>query len=111
MILLGFAKAIDKTPHQRLLYKLHYYGVRENTLFWIQAFLDQRNQQVLLEGCRSAQADVISGVPQGTVLGLLLFLAYIIDLPEESSSSDVRLFVEDCLLYKQIKTEKDAALL
>ena len=111
VILLDFAKAFDKVPHQRLLYKLHYYGVRENTLLWTQAFLDQRKQQVLLECCRLSQADVISYVPQGTVLGSLLFLAYINDLPEVVRSSDARLLTDDCLLYKQIKNKKDAALL
>lgn len=111
VILLDFAKAFDKVPHQRLLYKLNYYGVRDDTLQWIQAFLEQRKQQVLLEGCRSSQADVISGVPQGTVLGPLSFLAYINDLSDVVKSSDARLFADDCLLYKQIKNEEDAALL
>ena len=111
MILLGFAKVTDKVPHQGLLYELHYYGVRENTLLCIQAFLDQRNQQILLEGCRSSQADIISGVQQGTVLGLLLFLAYINDVPEIVRSSNARLFADECLLYEQIKNEKDVALL
>ena len=75
VILLDFAKAFDKVPHQRLLYKLSFYGIRGDTLKWIEAFLGHRKQQVLLDGCRSHQADVISGVPQGTVLGPLLFLA------------------------------------
>ena len=55
----------------------------------------------------SAEADVISGVPQGTVLGPLLFLAFINDLPE-STSSDTRLFVDDALIYRHIKRNEDA---
>ena len=67
VVLLDFSKAFDKVPHQRLLYKLNYYGVRGDTLDWISSFLGHRKQQVLLDGCKSSQLDVISGVPQGTV--------------------------------------------
>ena len=108
VILLDFAKAFDKVPHQRLLYKLSFYGIRGDTLKWIEAFLGHRKQQVLLDGCRSHQADVISGVPQGTVLGPLLFLAFINDLPESVKASDPRLFADDCLLYKLINCDADA---
>ena len=73
VILLNFAKAFDKVPHQRLLYKLNYYGVRGPTIQWVQSFLSQRTQQVLLDGSCSSQADVISGVPQGTVLAPYYF--------------------------------------
>jgi hypothetical protein len=68
-IQLDFAKAFDKVPHRRLLHKLHYYGIRNETHKWIESFLQSRKQQVVLENCRSNQADVLSGVPQGTVLG------------------------------------------
>ena len=95
VILLDFAKAFDKVPNRRLLYKL---GVRGHTIQWIEVLLGHRKQRVLLDGCRSSQADVISGVPQGTVLGPLLFLAFINDLPEAVNHS--RLFADDCLLYR-----------
>ena len=108
VILLNFAKAFDKVPHQRLLYKLNYYGIRGVTLKWIEAFLGCRKQQVLLDGSKSQQADVISGVPQGTVLGPLLFLAFINDLSESVKGSDPRLFADDCLLYKIINCDADA---
>ena len=61
VILLDFAKAFDKVPHSRLLYKLDYYGVRGQTNTWIKGFLSDRKQQVLLEGTHSIRADVLSG--------------------------------------------------
>ena len=64
VILLDFAKAFDKVPHQRLLYKLNYYGVRGQTLSWIESFLRDRKQHVLVEGAKSDEAEVTSGVPQ-----------------------------------------------
>ena len=77
IILLDFAKAFDKVSHIRLLHKLDYYGIRGGTLAWIKEFLSGRSQQVVLEGKKYSQKEVLSGVPQGTVLGQLLFLAFI----------------------------------
>ena len=105
VILLDFFQRVDKDPHQRLLHKLDNYGVRGDTLHWIQSFLSYRKHQVLLEGVMSAEA-VICGVPQGTILGLILFLAFINDLPE-STSSDTRLFADDALLYRHIGSSDD----
>ena len=75
-ILLDFSKAIDRVPHQRLLLKLKHYGVRGNILSWIEDFLSARTQEVIIEGSKSTPSQLSSGVPQGTVLGPLLFLAY-----------------------------------
>ena len=109
-ILLDFAKAFDKVPHQRLLYKLHHYGIRGPTLSWIESFLTGRKQHVLTEGAISSEAEVDSGVPQGTVMGPLLFLAFINDLPDVVSSP-VRLFADDCLIYRSIKSSRDTTTL
>ena len=107
VILLDFSKAFDKVSHQRLLHKIQYYGVQDNTLRWIESFLQDRKQEVLLEGIHSSPADVTSGKPQGTVLGPLLFLTYINDLPTVVQNSRTKLFADDCLLFKAIYKDKD----
>ena len=74
MIILDFSKAFDRVPHERLMVKLVHYGIRGATQRWIRAFLTDRTQQVLVEGATSDSIPAVSGVPQGTVLGPLLFL-------------------------------------
>jgi hypothetical protein len=101
------AKAFDKVPHDRLLHKMEFYGVRQNTIEWIKQFLTNRTQSVILENHKSDPLDVVSGIPQGTVMGPLLFLAYINDLPEATSSS-ARIFADDCLLFRRIRKIQDA---
>ena len=100
-ILLNFARAFDKVPHKWLLHKLKFYGVSDSTLKWMESFLNSRKQHILVEGTMSDEAEVVSGVPQGTVIGPLLFLVFINDLPESVNSS-LKLFADDCLLYLPI---------
>jgi hypothetical protein len=107
---LDFSKAFDKVPHNRLSHKLHHYGIRGALLRWIRNFLTNREQCVVIDGSKSQPSDVISGVPQGTVLGPLMFLLYINDLPN-SLDSECRLFADDCLVYKVIKTPADIDIL
>ena len=109
-ILLDFSKAFDKVPHQRLLGKLENYGVGGNLNRWIADFLTHRQQKVVLEGVHSKATEVTSGVPQGAVLGPLLFLFYINDMPETISFT-ARLFVDVSLVYRIIRTKEDQALL
>ena len=90
-----------------LLNKLDRYGIRNKTHTWISNFLKYRKQRVVIGGEHSTWTQVMSGVPQGTVLGLLLFLTYINDLPNNVHSS-IRLFADDCVLYREIKNEIDS---
>ena len=98
VVVLDFSKAFDVVPHQRLLHKLDHYGIQGTALNWIQNFLTNRTQKVVVDGSSSESARVKSGVPHGrpTVLAPLLFLTYINDLPS-TVSSQVRLFADDCL--------------
>ena len=104
--ILDFSKAFDTVPHTKLLDKLHSYGIQGSLHDWIRVFLTQRKMRVVVEGQYSDDAAVSSGVPQGTVLGPLLFLCHINDLPT-TVKSRVRLFADDCLLYREIRTRDD----
>ena len=104
--ILDFSKAFDTVPHKNLLHKLSLYGITGPLHAWLSNFLTQRSMRVVIEGACSESSTVDSGVPQGTVLGPILFLCHINDLPS-SVSSQVRLFADDCLLYREINTFKD----
>ena len=106
LIIMDFAKAFDKVPHRRLLHKLECYGIRGSTHKWINSWLSGRTQQDVLDGQASDLVPVLSGVPQGLVLGPVLFLIFINDLPDNIRSS-VRLFADDCVLYRNIHSLKD----
>ena len=97
-------------PHQRLLRKLQHYGIRGSLLQWTEHFLTQRQQRVVIDGQASDWEHVTSGVPQGTVLGPLLFLTFINDIPS-GITSNLRLFADDCLLYRSISSIDDSTRL
>lgn len=101
--ILDFSKAFDTVPHQRLLHKIQYYGIRGGTCNWIRNWLTQRTQRVVIDGDGSEKVKVRSGVPQGTVLGPLMFLLYINDIGD-GLSCNIKLFADDCILFRTIDT-------
>ena len=107
IIIMDFSKAFDTVPHNRLLYKLRKYGISGFTHTWLTQFLTTRTQRVVVDGEQSDWVKVRSGVPQGTVLGPLLFLLYINDLPH-NIKSQVRLFADDCVMYNTINNDNDS---
>lgn len=97
-IYLDFAKAFDRVPIQRLLSKLEHHGIRGKLLTWIQSFLSDREFRVRVGGCLSQSKPVLSGVPQGSVLGPVLFLIYVAELPDLLSCGSA-FFADDLKLY------------
>ena len=105
-----FSKAFDSVPHKRLMVKLHSYGMRGRTLRWVESFLSCRLQRLTMNGTQSSWHSVTSGVPQGTVLGPLLFLLHINDIANDIRS-EIRLFADDCILYRPIKNRNNCHIL
>ena len=109
VVYLDFAKAFDKVDHNILLHKLKNLGINGKTLRWIQNFLEDRVQRVVVNGKLSTAHQVISGVPQGSVLGPLLFLVLIGDIDSNILHSLIASFADDTRATKGIETETDAA--
>ena len=110
LVLLDYSKAFDNVSHSKLLFKLSQHGVKGNTLNWIRAFLVGRTQAVVLEGESSSEGPMTSGVPQESVLGLLPFLLYIYDLPQ-NIQSQARLFADDTAVYLTVGSSDDRDIL
>ena len=106
-IYFDFSKAFDTVPHQRLLKKLKCYGIKGQVFKWIESFLKGRSQVVKVNGKESFPEPVISGIPQGSVLGPILFVIYINDLPDVVKSK-IYLFADDTKVLNKIKTMDDS---
>ena len=104
------ARPFTRSTILKLLLKLSQHGARGNTFRWIRSFLVGWTQAVVLEGEASEEVPVKSGIPQGSVLGPLLFLQYINDLPEEIQSQ-VRLFADDAAVYLTVRNANDSEIL
>ena len=106
IIYLDFQIAFDKVPHQRLLLKLKAHGIGDSITDWIEQWLTDRRQRVVVDGEVSNGKSVLSGVPQGSVLGPILFLIYINDL-DDSITSNVLKFADDTKLFRKVNTDGD----
>src|SRR5664279_534893 len=103
---LDFAKAFDTVPHHRLMLKLQSYGIGSRVLKWIGDFLSNRRQRVVMEGVESAWTLVVSGIPQGSVMGPILFVCFINDLPTNVLST-IYMYADDTKLFRGIKDNTD----
>ena len=102
VIYLDFQKAFYKVPHQRLILKLKSHGMGNSIVNWIEQWLTDRRQRVVVDGEVSSGKSVLSGVPQGSVLGSILFLVYINDL-EEGVTGKILKFADDTKLFTKTK--------
>lgn len=109
-IFLDFSKAFDKVSHKLLLYKLSKLNLDPKLFAWIEYFLSNRFQFVTANNYDSSPSSVHSGVPQGSVLGPLLFLIYVNDLPS-CVLSNIHLFADDCVIFREINNDNDVTAL
>jgi retron-type reverse transcriptase len=102
-------KAFDRVPHRKLLRKLKRYNLHPDIIDWIKAFLIDRKQQVQLNGIYSSWASVLSGVPQGSILGPILFIIYINELPDcLNADSNIFVYADDAKLFRHVSTSQDS---
>ena len=108
-VYMDFEKAFDTVPHKRLISKLKSYNVNSTIINWVAALLKARQFKVTVNGKSSCFFDVISGIPQGSILGPLLFIIYINDLPDECSSllSRLNIYADDTKLYRHLLKSDD----
>ena len=106
-VVLDFSKAFDRVPHRFLMEKLFDTNIDTAIIKWIENFLIDRQQCVVVDGSSSEPLDVTSGVPQGSVLGPSLFLVYINDIADIFSTASIRLFADDALLYRPAACHDD----
>ena len=100
MVFCDVSKAFDRVRHEGLIFKLKQHGMEGNFLKWLTDYLNERQQKVIIRGCTSNPKPINAGVPQGSVLGPLLFLIYVNDIAD-SLLSLTRLFADDSSLFYQ----------
>ena len=97
-----FSKAFDSVPHERLFLKIESLGIRGDILNWIKSFLRGRTQCVNVDGAYSTWKKVLSGIPQGSVIGPILFVIFINDMPDVVKYTFCKLIADDCKLYGKV---------
>lgn len=107
IIYLDFAKAFDSVCPAKLVSKLKAFGIGDPLLKWFQSYLTERKQRVVVNGTYSAWTDVGSGVPQGSLLGPILFLLFVNDMPRVVENASLAMFADDSKCYKVIYQESD----
>ena len=111
VVYLDFSNTFDKVDHGVVLHKLYNLGISGQLGLWVSAFLTNRTQLVALNGALSSVSSAVSGVPQGSVLGPLLFIFHIHDIDSSITNSTVTSFADDTRITKIIDTNGDALLL
>ena len=106
VVFTDFSKAFDTVLHKRLLLELQHIGIRRKLLDWISSFLQNHRQRVQIDGASSEWCSVASGVPQGSILGPLLFIIYINDIGKDLSSH-TGLFADDCTFSREVSSRQD----
>ena len=109
-IFLDFQKVFDSVTHEHLLSKLKAYGILGKYHSWIRDFLSNRRQRVIVGNEKSEWEPVKSGIPQGSVLGPLMFVIFINDLPDAVSST-IKIFADDTKMYRQVNCDEDRKML
>lgn len=102
---IDFQKAFDKVPHEALIFKLEKLGIRGKTLLWISNWLTGRKQRVQVKGNYSQWAEVMSGVPQGSVLGPILFIIFINDISQDIRNK-ISIFADDLKIWGRVDTQE-----
>lgn len=103
LVFLDFSKAFDRVSHRKLLNKIHTFGLPSFTINWIKQYLSNRTQFADVDGYSPKRLPVTSGVPQGSILGPILFLMYVNDITTAVCPDvQIRLFADDCLIFKQV---------
>ena len=108
-MLLDFAKAFNKVSHEKLLLKVEAYGIDSLPVRWIKGFLSNRRQRVVIGDNSSEWVEVTSCVPQGSVIGPLLFTIFINDLPE-NIKNQCKLYADDYKLIDVIENEEQISV-
>ena len=107
VIYTDFAKAFDSVARERLLVKMESIGIKCDLLNWIRSFLNGRTQCVRVDGVKSEWKRVACGIPQGSILGPILFVIFINDMPDEVKYNICTLFADDCKLYGTVSSTGD----